>query len=609
MQPILQKANLCILIAIYCLLPLLVADELRDPTETGKSLGFILCMVVLSGIYIGVICLRTLVVTFNQIDLCFLMILLWIVINRYVLASQQNFSIRFYELLALSALYVILRSLKVDHYIFLYVAILAGATIQGFIGNLQLYGFEESHHNLFPVTGSFFNPGPFAGYLASCFPLGFGIFLNKKKYPITLNANLGGLKMTLNPVYFLALCAIVSMVLILPVAESRASWLAIASACIFLAYPHFKRNRFFKKYSRSWIKILIMLIASGFLVLLIVKIYSFKQASSEGRLFVWKITLNEIAANPFLGVGFDKFESQYMDFQADYFKYHPNDRSAILSAGDVEYAFNEFLQFLVENGVIGVLFLVALIYFFIRRLDLKNEISRLAVAGIISCTVFSFFSYPSHILPIKMNAVCYLALLATVSPAKPVAYSVKKNVVVASSFFFLILGIGVLIFLNKVYTSFNNWYIANDKYQTTQYEESLKSYEKGYPTLSEDGTFLTEYGKALSMTKHFKKALYVLHKAEQINNSTIVQLAIGDSYMGMKQYAKAEQSYHTAWLMVPGRFYPKYLLVKLYLESGQNAKAVTVARELLTKEIRIKSPAIKQMLREMKKLTAETGYK
>jgi hypothetical protein len=54
--------------------------------------------------------------------------------------------------------------------------------------------------------------------------------------------------------------------------------------------------------------------------------------------------------------------------------------------------------------------------------------------------------------------------------------------------------------------------------------------------------------------------------------------------------------------MNPSRFYPKYLLAKLYDESGQNEKAVEVAKELLEKDIKIESTAIQEMREEMKKI-------
>jgi hypothetical protein len=52
----------------------------------------------------------------------------------------------------------------------------------------------------------------------------------------------------------------------------------------------------------------------------------------------------------------------------------------------------------------------------------------------------------------------------------------------------------------------------------------------------------------------------------------------------------------------PHRFYPKYLLAKLYDKSGQQEKAIIVAKELLEKEIKIESTAIDEIQEEMRKI-------
>ena len=63
--------------------------------------------------------------------------------------------------------------------------------------------------------------------------------------------------------------------------------------------------------------------------------------------------------------------------------------------------------------------------------------------------------------------------------------------------------------------------------------------------------------------------------------------------------------------MNPSRFYPKYLLAKLYDETGQSEKAVFIANELLQKNVKIESTAIEEIKTEMleiiKKATIETS--
>ena len=59
--------------------------------------------------------------------------------------------------------------------------------------------------------------------------------------------------------------------------------------------------------------------------------------------------------------------------------------------------------------------------------------------------------------------------------------------------------------------------------------------------------------------------------------------------------------------MNPSRFYPKYLLAKLYDEIGQNAKAIEVAKELLKKDIKIESTAILEIREEMKRIIEKSN--
>jgi hypothetical protein len=50
------------------------------------------------------------------------------------------------------------------------------------------------------------------------------------------------------------------------------------------------------------------------------------------------------------------------------------------------------------------------------------------------------------------------------------------------------------------------------------------------------------------------------------------------------------------------RFYPKYLLIKLYNESKQKKKAVTTVKELLGKQVKIESTAIEEVRVEMEEI-------
>jgi tetratricopeptide (TPR) repeat protein len=77
---------------------------------------------------------------------------------------------------------------------------------------------------------------------------------------------------------------------------------------------------------------------------------------------------------------------------------------------------------------------------------------------------------------------------------------------------------------------------------------------------------------------------------------------LGDSYKALGETEKAEEAYLFASDIIPSRFYPQYLLAKLYNETGQKEKAIKTAKELLNKEIKIESTAIKEIHEEMEEI-------
>ena len=47
---------------------------------------------------------------------------------------------------------------------------------EAILGFRQLYGFSVSNHSLYTLTGSFYNPGPYMGYLAMVLPVCVYVF-------------------------------------------------------------------------------------------------------------------------------------------------------------------------------------------------------------------------------------------------------------------------------------------------------------------------------------------------------------------------------------------------------------------------------------------------
>jgi len=141
-----------------------------------------------------------------------------------------------------------------------------------------------------------------------------------------------------------------------------------------------------------------------------------------------------------------------------------------------------------------------------------------------------------------------------------------------------------------------------DLYQYNLYEQSLSDYDKAYPILKNNGEFLINYGKALSIAGKHAEAIKILEQAKSHQSNSVLHTAMGDSHKAIRNYDDAEENYRYASYMAPGKFYPYYLLAKLYEETGQRVKALETAKYLLDKDVKVPSPAIEEIREEMKRI-------
>lgn len=591
-----------LLIILFCFLPSVVLSELNDPTQSGKLLVFLLLIVFLAACYCFALYNKE-AINLKLSDGLLLLLFAYLSFNKFILNNGDGYSVQYLELLGLGVLYLCLRQYQAPIFLIFFVAVIIGGCIQAIYGMLQLHRFAVSNHNLFYLTGSFFNPGPYAGYLASVFPVALGIYLFKDKI---IDGNFG---MSYKVIPYLAFIGVIIIMLVLPVSMSRAAWIAVAVSSGYLIFIRFDIRKYLLASQHSTLR---RSVALSFTILavatLALGIYMLKQDSSKGRLFIWKVTSQMTVKKIWFGYGFDMFKANYMNQQGEYFEAH-QDSTFAKTAADVNSAFNEPLEFIAENGIIGTVLFFLVLFTLYPRKYVASPIFIIAKAGLISVFVFSLFSYPSQILPIKLNAILYVSAISSFCMDRKVIrleFFVKhrndlilKGAILAASLAAISLSIS---YLNKLYDGYRNWDKAYTIYQQGMYKESIVYYKKAYPVFFKEGKFLMQYGKALSMRGAYGEALGILGEAKRYLNSTIVQIAIGNNYKMLHHYKEAEQAYSEAWSMVPDRLYPGYLLAKLYVESNQTQRAIVIATVLISKKPKVPSEAVAQIQQEMRKL-------
>jgi len=508
-----------------------------------------------------------------------------------------------------------------DRMVFVCVFIIFTGLVEAVWGLLQLYGFKPSQHSLFRLTGSFFNPGPYAGYLAVVFPLALyelrvkrdelRVKNEKDKKFSTLISSL----FTHNS-YLLTLSSIIAIILVLPAAMSRAAWLAAIAGAVVVVIPRLTRDPLKTiwglRVKPAMTKVKLKLAMTGMVIILIacsalVGMYYLKKDSADGRLLTWKVSLSVLAKHP-LGVGLGHFPSAYGDAQAAFFASGKASETEENVAGSPEYGFNEFLQIAIESGIVSLLLFITLL-------------------------VFACFSYPFSVLPFPIIFVFLLVMSGNGTQMTRMT-QIGADKSLKSVLISLICVICVPLILYRqypVYRAYKQWNDSRMYYQAGgMYKEAAQNYEPLYPYLNDQIQFLFEYGRSLAQeriagqarndsiktrndravqgmadqVRHDKliKSNEILQHATQISCDPMLYNIIGENYQAMKEYDLAEKNLLKSTQIVPNRLYPYYLLMKLYLETGDMEKARQAAAIVLTKEPKVQSQAVKEMREEAKRI-------
>lgn len=412
--------------------------------------------------------------------------------------------------------------------------ILAG-TIEAILGLLQVYGYEPSNHSLYALTGSFYNPGPYSGFLAMCVPVALHEWLEGKRIW-----------------KHVALVALVLMLVVLPSGMSRSAWVAALVASGYVLGMHY-RERLYRYRNVFWIGGLL-------LILLGIGAYHWKKDSADGRLLMWKVATQAVLDQPWQGVGWEYVAGAYGDAQERYFASGAASEQEAHVAGAPEYVFNEYLQVAMAWGVpalCGILLLVGGCFYLGHRGRMFG-----VCGGLLSLGVFSFSSYPFQFVEF---IVALIALL--------VACMMRlRNVCLQVSV--LIIGIVVCLYLydyreehpmRKAHTMFER---AHALHKAGEWEVSTELLME-IMRISSDAMILNIIGKNCQALGHYEEAEeWFIRSTHRLPNR------IYPYYLLAKMYAECPDIF-------------------------AREKLEWAAKMVLEKEAKVESTAVKQMREEV----------
>lgn len=315
------------------------------------------------------------------IAVCLLSLLLHIFWIRPVSLSVW----RWVDAAGLFAFYIFVRQSSSKGIKIFLACVMVGGLLQCLYAGMQGMGLFPSLHNAFPMTGSFLNPAPLAGYLAVLTSMGMvGLFCTD------------GFHGKLRIVAVIGLLLFGSFVFLL---NSRAAWFALLVVAVVIGYGRLKMKR-------KRVYVVCIVIALG---VSLYGLYYMREVSANGRLFIWKNTCEMIKDHPLTGVGIDRFKAEFPAYQAQYHSQLTEEVEKYYD-GNTFLVFNEYLRAVAETGfLLPLLFLLPLGMVWKYR-NVTQE-SRMAACGIGCLLVFGFFSYPFSILTLKVLAVLFLGII------------------------------------------------------------------------------------------------------------------------------------------------------------------------------------------------------
>lgn len=448
---------------------------------------------------------------------------------------------------------------------------------ESLFGLEQLVGLEHSNNFLYPVTGHFLNPGPFGGLIAAT---GIVAAVYCLKHD------------TDNPLFVLSLVAAVAAAALLPVSQSRAAMLGYVLAAVAVGLNEKSVRRYLLKH--KWI----IAVACLFIFAAGVFMYKAKKPSADGRIFIACITAKIIKDN--WATGTCNFAGEYGKCQHDYFADKGVDGYESRICGCPDNAFNEYLQTGADYGlVVMILFVVMVVTCCIILVRHSAHLG----AGCIALGVFAMFSYPFDMVVFKLLLTLYVSFAA--SYGKPLRRSVSWLVLPAVLLY--VLSVPCQIRQRKSLKEAERFVYKADSFaRREQYKEACAEFEKAFDALQHDYEFLFRYGHTLHKAGLFAESSNILLKGAEISSDPMFHDIIGKNYKELGNFAEAEQEFETAFLMLPNRLYPLYLLARLYYDTDQTDKFVEMAARVDEFKPKVDSPATDRLKAEIGELLRTT---
>jgi hypothetical protein len=463
--------------------------------------------------------------------------------------------------------------------------------VQVVIGVLQLsHAFNDSAK---AAVGSFGNSGLYSIYLSVHIPLCFFYWQFRKKYP-----SLSGLILYILP---LIVCFCVAIVII---NGSRTSLLFLFGYSLFIISRNLNQISSYLKARTfgNFSAIVSIISVVSFLMITLISLMYQKNLSAVGRLVSYKVVKNHLGDFFWTGVGLGKLSLYYPLWQAEYYANILNSFpiDEFLAGGETYIIFNEYFILFKELGIVGFITFVFVIgTFFVKKTTDGSLIFALkgVLAGILFC---GMFYYTLHVGTLLFIVMFVLIAGYKFNPSMYVRRS-KFHSISLHSFKYINCSLAFILFLLliRLQLDVSKWKNLNSEFYTSKINRKLVYEKLSTSTFKNDGKFQIEYGEFLAQDRlTLTKASIALKRGNQLYFSYrgIEDLAI--VYENLDSFSAALHNYSLLSNYIPNRFLPRSKMIKLHLKLGDTAKAMNMARFVLSMPVKIPSEAVDRIKSE-----------
>ena len=413
------------------------------------------------------------------------------------------------------------------------------AVVQAVVCLLQGIGLFSSGDLNYAMKGTFNNPNTTAMYLALAFPFFLSNVISKNKIKL----------------HGIATIALFAAIVLL---KCRTAYVGL----VVVSIVFFLKNESIKsRWSRVGriAKLCILITTLALLTGLFSFLYFQKKASADGRIFVWKVSLEMLKDNPLTGVGYGFFERDYNLSQAHYIQTQSTTTSEKEHARYVYMPYNDFLEHALEGGAMGFL-LYALLMAWIVLLAVRSK--RLDMAAIVlAYSVMMLINFAQQAIPVWVLFLTATAALTT--HEKPLFVFSNKHLINWNCALALLI---VFVFGMKLHIrkhAQEQLQVAIGECKLGNFHNAMHILDRNVDDAGTSEAYFRHYGSILIAGRKTKEACRILERATCYSSTPSLQLDLAFTYLKLGERDKAMERLVLVQNMVPTNKRAKELMRRI----------------------------------------------